>query len=56
MPLVYSTFSDNNVIENTTKVLIDAMMLANKTDLALVRKEGILHEEDLTIKGWFPVT
>ena len=50
------TFSDNDVMENTTKVLIDAMTLANKTYVALVRGEGILHEEDLTIKGWFPVT
>lgn len=49
-------FSDNDVMGNATKVLIDAMTLANKTYVALVRGEGILNHEDLKNKGWFPVT
>jgi 23S rRNA-/tRNA-specific pseudouridylate synthase len=50
------TFSDDHVMENATKVLSNAMTVANKTYVAIVRGEGILHGEDLRQKGWFPVT
>jgi tRNA pseudouridine65 synthase len=41
--------------EDTTAVLSEAMTEANKTYVALVRGEGILHGEDLRTKGWFTV-
>lgn len=51
--LLCSFANDDN---NSTKVLIDAMSYANKTYVALVRGEGILHGEDLKRKGWFLIT
>lgn len=50
------TFTNDNEMEDATKVLIDAMSNANKTYIALVRGEGILHGEELKTKGWFPIT
>lgn len=50
------TFANNEDMNDATKVLIDAMTFANKTYIALVRGEGILHGEDLKKKGWFPIT
>lgn len=40
---------------DSTAVLSEAMTHANKTYVALVRGEGILHGEDLKDKGWFVV-
>lgn len=49
------TYSDDTN-DNTTAQLIDAMhMQANKTYVALVRGEGILHEVDFKNQGWFCV-
>ncbi len=48
------TFVDDD--KDSTKVLIDAMKDANKTYLALVRGEGILHGKDFRETGWFNVT
>ena len=50
------SFADDDKMYDSTKLLIDAMSEANKTYVALVRGEGILHGEDLKTKGWFPIT
>jgi 23S rRNA-/tRNA-specific pseudouridylate synthase len=46
------TFADDG---DCTTILSEAMKRANKTYVAIVRGEGILHGEDLKQKGWFSV-
>lgn len=48
---------DNKKSNRITTELINAMAHPNttKTYIALVRGEGILHDEDLTTKGWFTI-
>lgn len=50
------TFTNDEEMNDSTKILIEAMADANKTYVALVRGEGILHGQDLKTMGWFPIT
>ena len=48
------TFQDDHT--DATRIFSEALTSANKTYVALVRGEGILHGKDLKRKGWFSVT